>query len=213
MLNGLMGLGNGLLGGYYNGFGGPFGGFGGFPGGFPPPGPFAPPPPPPPGPVCGYPIDGCWGFPPPDPCGCNITGCTGAWNCTGPTGGVCNGVCWKKFKIVSPNGAEQCFPVAVPWWCCDSTGTTGPAGPTGPTGPVQPIAEGTPDEAPPLAAAPAAPTGCLSASQLLMQRSMLANPPRDFSYDARLKSVPVELEPYPGDDDPEAGELVAVLPE
>jgi hypothetical protein len=46
-------------------------------------------------------------------------------------------VCWKQFKLVSPNGKECCFPVAVPWWCCGES----PTGPTGATGAAAEIEE------------------------------------------------------------------------
>jgi hypothetical protein len=89
--------------------------------------------------------------------------------CTGPTGGVCNGVCWKKFKIVSPNGKEVCFPVAVPWWCCDAADAAAAVVPR--------ETEAATTEAV-AAEEPKGPTGCMSASQLLLQRYMIANPPR-----------------------------------
>ena len=118
-------------------------------------------------------------------CGCCPTGCRDAWSCTGATSGCCNGVCWKKFKIVTPGGQEQCFPVAVPWWMCDATGTTGAtfAETTNETaqaaGPQKAAAaDSTHAEAAPAEAEGA--MGCMSASQLLMQRYMIANPPRAF---------------------------------
>ena len=108
-------------------------------------------------------------------CSCP-TGCRDAWSCTGATGGCCNGVCWKKFKIVTPGGQEQCFPVAVPWWMCDATGTTG----AGLAEASNETAQATgPQDAVPAEAT--GPMGCMSASQLLMQRYMIANPPRAFN--------------------------------
>ena len=181
-LNGLSGIGG--FGPGLGGFGFPFGGggglpFGGFgPGFFPTPGPgccgpagqdcCAP------GPCC------CGPFPPGPPPDCRS----------------CNSVCWKQFKIVSPNGQECCFPVAVPWWCCES-----PTGPTGATG-----AEGSAAEAEApietvgqvLRETPAEKGGCMSASQLLMQRYMIASPPRAFGQgDARYAGEP-EIIDCPG---------------
>lgn len=100
----------------------------------------------------------------------------------GPTGTCrcCNGQCYKKFRIVAPDGKECCFPVAVPWWCCDCcTGTTGTTGRTAPV--IEPESAGAPvaaSPAPVVQSAPAA--GSMSASQLLLQRYAIANPPRAF---------------------------------
>jgi hypothetical protein len=84
-------------------------------------------------------------------------------------------MCWKKFKIVSPNGKECCFPVPVPWWCCDDSSAT----------PIPPIVREDAAAQPEITvipestdAAPAPRSGCMSASQLLMQRYVIANPPR-----------------------------------
>jgi len=99
-------------------------------------------------------------------------------------------VCWKKFKIVSPDGRECCFPVAVPWWCCGES-------PTGPTGTAAGLAEA--EEAAEtieqvLREKPAAAKeGCMSASQLLMQRYMIASPPRAFGR-GRAQEDPLDME-------------------
>jgi len=163
-MNSLAGLGG--FGGGLGGFGFPFGGMGGFPGfpggGFFPPGPGCCCPPEqdcccPPGPCC------CGPFPPGPPPDCRS----------------CNSVRWKQFKIVSPNGQECCFPVAVPWWCCgDADGPTGSTGAAAGSAEIEPPVESI-EQA--LREKPAAAKeGCMSASQLLMQRYMIANPPRAF---------------------------------
>ena len=163
--------------------------------------------------ACGCDPCACGGF---GGCGCPYpTGCRDAWYCTGATNGCCNGVCWKKFKIVSPNGREQCFPVAVPWWMCDATGTSGVTGSAEQadaelretaqaTGPAE--AAGPQEIAPP---ASIGPTGCMSASQLLMQRYMIASPPRAFGKPRNERGYYAAEEPeaVPG---AESGEGAAV---
>ena len=178
-MNSMNGLGWGALpfGGLGLPFGGGCGGFlmGGFgPGfGFPPPGACCAPP----GPDC------CCG--PPGPCGCGPFP-----PCPPPDCQPCGSMCWKQFKIVSPEGRECCFPVAVPWWCCDSpTGTTGSTGSTGISGAAEP----EPVEQI-LRDPPAAKEGCMSASQLLMQRYMIANPPRAFGKQADCPPPLEEME-------------------
>jgi len=118
----------------------------------------------PPGPVQG-------GFPPfcppwPD---CN---CSGSGDGCTP----CGAVRWKQFRIVSPEGRECCFPVAVPWWCCsDDDDDPG-------LGRAQAPAEARGEQAvvpsPTESSAPAKTS--MSASQLLMQRYMISNPPRTY---------------------------------
>jgi len=185
-LNGLSNVGLGGFGGFgpglgLGGFGGfPFGGPGGFPfGGFGPGG-FPPPP-------CGGPPgqDCCC---PPGPCCCGP--CP---PCSPPDCQPCNSVCWKRFRIVAPDGRECCFPVAVPWWCCgDDDGATGPTGATGSAEAIEAPVE-TIEQT--LRAKPeAAKDGCMSASQLLMQRYMIANPPRAFGRPAGCAGRPEEME-------------------
>ena len=178
-LNGLSGFG-GCGPGFGPGFGGfgPFGGFGGFPfGGC---GGFGFPPPPGPGCCCGPDQDCCC---PPGPCCCGP--CP---PCPPPDCQPCNSVCWKQFKIVSPGGKECCFPVAVPWWCCgdSATGTSEAAAQAIET-PAETIGQVLREPA------AAAKDGCMSASQLLMQRYMIANPPRAFGRQAAQRA-PIEME-------------------
>ena len=110
-------------------------------------------------------------------------------------------MCWKQFKIVSPNGRECCFPVAVPWWCCGDS----PTGPTGPTGAAAPIEIEAPAETVEqvLREPVAAKEGCMSASQLLMQRYMIAKPPRAFGRPAGQAADDPEVIDCPGCEDGE----------
>ena len=97
-------------------------------------------------------------------------------------------MCWKQFKLVSPNGKECCFPVAVPWWCCNDSAT----GSTGATGSAETIQAPVESVEQVLREKPATKEGCMSASQLLMQRYMIANPPRAFGR-AGAREAEVEI--------------------
>ena len=169
-LNSLLGLnslgGISSLGGFgfpFGGLGGlPFGGFG--PGGFPPP--------------CGCPSgqDCCCS---PGPCSCGpFPSCGPCPQCPPPDCQPCGSVRWKRFKIVAPDGRECCFPVAVPWWCCGDDDEEGAAGAASPTGAAEPISP--PVETVEQVLRDDKPATAMSASQLLMQRYMIANPPRAF---------------------------------
>ena len=171
-LLGLNNMANHTLGGF--GFGG-LPGFGGFPGfGFPPIGCF------PPGfpgfcpPGCGPPGCGCG-----PGCSCSFC-CCGSSGASGPSG-PCDpcqtGFCVRHFRIISPEGRECSFPVRVPWWCC-------PTGTTGATGSAEGFDDDVPDETREGRrrnnTASAQGEEAMSASQLLMQRYAVTNPPRAF---------------------------------
>ena len=182
-LNSLLGLnslgGFGGVGGFGPGFGGfPFGGIG--PGFFPPPGP---------GCCCSPGQDCCC---PPGPWGCGPCPPGSPPDCQ-----PCGGVRWQQFRIVSPNGRECCFPVAVPWWCCNES----PTGSTGVTGAAAQVEEpaGAAETVEQVLREPArAKDGCMSASQLLMQRYMIANPPRAFGKQAGQSDAAPEIIDCPG---------------
>lgn len=123
-------------------------------------------------------------FPPMPPlmpnCGC----CCDTESCNDPCR---RGFCVRNFRIISPDGRECSFPVAMPWWAC------GPTGGVAPTSAAVGVASAC-DMAPPppevidIPAAMPAPVQmeerprretCMTASQLLMQRYMLDQPPRN----------------------------------
>ena len=152
MMSNLMGLTN-------TGLGLGLGGFPGFPGfGFPGMGGcFSP----------GFPgfgFPGCGpGFGPPGCC------CPGPCDCSSSQDPCRSGFCVRQFRIISPEGRECTFPVRVPWWCCGPTGATG-------------TAESTSEDASAAQAGKSKARGedGMSASQLLLQRYMISNPPRAF---------------------------------
>jgi len=92
--------------------------------------------------------------------------------------------------------------VAVPWWCCNDS-PTGPTGATGATGASAGIEEaaGTVEQV--LREPAPAKEGCVSASQLLMQRYMIANPPRGFGKPAGHAAAAPEIIDCPDCEDGE----------
>jgi len=107
-------------------------------------------------------------------CNCGFNPCCcGASGASGPCDPCRTGFCVRRFRIVSPEGRECSFPVAVPWWCCP-TGTTG-------VGAAEGFDEDTPAATTQASnASKARSEDTMSASQLLLQRYMVANPPRAF---------------------------------
>jgi len=155
MLSNLLGL-NASMFGTLGGFGGQWGGFGGPGMGVCPP-------------MMGMP-PGPGFFPqPPGPCCC----CCDDENGGGRNDPCRTGVCWKRFRIVSPEGRECSFPVAVPWWCCGDDDDEAAGRSATDAAETVSAAKRTPEPAPER-------DGCMSASQLLLQRYMIANPPRAF---------------------------------
>ncbi|MCL2445310.1 MAG: hypothetical protein FWD06_00875 [Oscillospiraceae bacterium] len=140
--------------------------------------------------IPGFGGGGCCGtttaFPPMPPLMPNCNCCCDTESCNDPCR---RGFCVRNFRIISPDGRECSFPVAMPWWAC------------GPTGGVAPIAGSTvlTDAAvPEIVDIPAAPVAmpaqmeesprqdnCMTASQLLMQRYMLDQPQRNTYETAR----------------------------
>lgn len=150
---------------------------------------------------CGIPGfgGGCCGtnaaFPPMPPMmpNCGGGGCCDAESCNDPCR---RGFCVRNFRIVSPDGRECSFPVAMPWWACGPTGGVAPAvgsttaEATAPNIVDVPAAEPMPvqtDEHPRRAAG-----SCTTASQLLMQRYKLDQPPRTYET-ARYYEPPQEV--------------------
>jgi len=84
--------------------------------------------------------------------------------------------------------------VAVPWWCCGES-------PTGATGAIESAAEAEPPTetvGQVLRETPAETGGCMSASQLLMQRYMIASPPRVFGKGGARYADEMEIIDCPG---------------
>ncbi|MCL2531999.1 MAG: hypothetical protein FWE40_07575 [Oscillospiraceae bacterium] len=146
--------------------------------------------------------------------GCGIPGFGGGGCCGTPTafpsmppmmpncggGGCCcdaeacddpcrRGFCVRNFRIISPDGRECSFPVAMPWWACGPTGGVAPAAGSAAAEPAVPdivdvSAAPAPMPAPmhmPMEESPRRAAGsCTTASQLLMQRYKLEEPPRAY---------------------------------
>ena len=141
-------------------------------------------------------------FPPMPPlmpnCGC----CCDTESCNDPCR---RGFCVRNFRIISPDGRECSFPVAMPWWACGPTGGVAPA-----AGAVSMANEPMP-AAPEIIDIPAAVPAsvqaeerprretCMTASQLLMQRYMLDQPPRN-TYEPR-HAEPMRYTPQQPNDD------------